>query len=475
MKNKKLFLPVIITLIMAASGVKAQMPASEKELSTETNIRFSLFNQEVKPGKVELMAEVKNAGAEYWELSNGVKVYIKPLNSKDEIKLYAFRNGGLNIHVPGDLPSAESAVPLAVASGLSYFDKSLLTRILDGKEVQLSPYMNEYYEGFNGKVSQKDFETLLQMVNLSMTHPKLDETAFAAYKSKLIADNELGQKDPNIFFEDHLNQMLYNHHALKPMHDKEYISGMDYSKTKRIYQYHFSNANDFTFVLVGNIDKEKDRVLIEKYLASLPVSDKNYFFQPAYTEYSKGSLQNVVSYPMDSKKARVHIGFQGEANRDYSMRLNFSVLEALLTSKLSEKMKAEQTQCDLLVSNEVKAYPNPHYQFTMRFQCAPENTAKITSWIQSEIESIKAQGPTATDLQNAKNLMISNHLTKVKDNDFWVNTLANAVHFKEDVMSEEDYALLLNKIEVKDMQQFAKQYLGENKIELVLNQASKSI
>ena len=136
-KFKTILMVLIAVLVSSTTMLKAQKPSSSSDLNSETSVNtgksenYQLFTKTVKPGKLEIISEVKNASTEYWEFSNGVKVYLKPTQFKDdEIMLYAFRKGGYNIHKAEDLASAENSASLAYYSGVAKFDFSQMNEFL---------------------------------------------------------------------------------------------------------------------------------------------------------------------------------------------------------------------------------------------------------------------------------------------------------------------------------------------------------
>ncbi len=476
-KFKTILMVLIAVLVSSTTMLKAQKPSSSSDLNSETSVNtgksenYQLFTKTVKPGKLEIISEVKNASTEYWEFSNGVKVYLKPTQFKDdEIMLYAFRKGGYNIHKAEDLASAENSASLAYYSGVAKFDFSQMNEFLSGKKLKFSPFIDEYYEGFSGFSSIKDLETMLQLVNLSITEPRLDENAFNDFIAKSMVSYQSSQKDFNTLFNDSVQQVLYNHHPMKPIRNKEYYSSIDFMKAKKAYEMHFSTANDYNFVLVGSINKERDRKLIEKYIGSLPVSEKNYYFSPLYASYAGGKLSKVVNCPKEVGMSRVYISFQGNAALDINTGLHLKAIAEILKDRYSESIigAKNDTYC-VNVDSKIDNYPQPAYKFTISFDCVTANAEKLASTVAQEIENIIKNGPGTNDLQQSKANLMKDYAKKIKENDYWLKTIVGSIKNKESILSENEYKSLLNEIHEGSLQEVAKQYLsGENKIEMIL-------
>ena len=59
-----------------------------------------------------------------------------------------------------------------------------LQKFLSGKTVRVLPNISETSEGFNGISSVKDFETMLQLIYLYSTKPRINHELFQSFISK---------------------------------------------------------------------------------------------------------------------------------------------------------------------------------------------------------------------------------------------------------------------------------------------------
>ncbi len=149
-----------------------------------------------KPGKIKKVSKNDILGTTEWILSNGAKVILKPTTfKKDEILFNAYSIGGLSkVENIEDLPSAEFATEVVSNNGLSDFNQIELKKLLSGKIASVSPYIDNYEEGFSGNSSVSDFETMIQLLYLHFTALRKDDNAFTAlmnnYKA-FLANSEI--------------------------------------------------------------------------------------------------------------------------------------------------------------------------------------------------------------------------------------------------------------------------------------------
>jgi zinc protease len=116
-------------------------------------------------------------GITEWELSNGVKVILKPTNFKeDEILFRATSPGGTSLAADSDYLTASSATLLVTAGGLGKFSAVDLDKMMSGKIATATPFINELQEGLTGNSSKKDLETMFQLITCASRNRALTRT-----------------------------------------------------------------------------------------------------------------------------------------------------------------------------------------------------------------------------------------------------------------------------------------------------------
>src|SRR5678815_3683285 len=206
-----------------------------------------------------------------WELSNGVKVVLKPTNLKpDEIVFQAISNGGTSLASDADFIPASTAVNLVTAGGLGKFNLVDLRKTLTGKVASARPFISEIQEGVSGGASRKDLETMFQLIYLTFTAPRLDRDAFTVQvtQAKTILANQ--EADPDYAFSKAINDALYGNHPRRQPTTLDTIAKWDLDKSMAFYKQRFADASDFTFIMIGDFDLPMMKPFAEKYLASLP-------------------------------------------------------------------------------------------------------------------------------------------------------------------------------------------------------------
>ena len=82
------------------------------------------------------------------------------------------------------------------------------------------------------------------------------------------------------------------------------VDKMDYDKILSMYQDRFKDASDFTFILVGNVDVEAVKPLIESYLGSLPSINRKETFKDNHIAMRKGIYKNEFIRQQETPKSK---------------------------------------------------------------------------------------------------------------------------------------------------------------------------
>src|SRR5690606_7357080 len=101
-----------------------------------------------------------------------------------------------------DYMSASTAASLVGNGGVGAFNGIELQRLLTGKLVGVTPYIGEFEEGLRGGGSPADLETMMQLIYLRMTAPRIDTNYFEAFKAQTRSALQNRDVNPTFVFED---------------------------------------------------------------------------------------------------------------------------------------------------------------------------------------------------------------------------------------------------------------------------------
>ena len=417
----------------------------------------------ITAGKVDKKSKIKEFGAEQWTLSNGVKVVLKSTDFKDdEIRMTGFSYGGYSLYEQEDDISAKMATDIIIESGLNGFDKIELGKLLSDKTVSVSPYIDELSEGFSGASSVNDFETMLQLINLYFNKARYDETAYKSYLSKMKSMFENQAVSPENVFRDSIKSVLSSHHLrARPMSAK-LLDEANYKRVHKIYRERFSDPASFTFYFVGNIDLKTAKPLIEKYLGSLSNTNNNEKYRDLGIEFPKGKIDVAVKKGTEPKSI---VLMQFNHNFDYNQkdRIAIKTLGKILSIDLIDEIREKNSWV-----YSIGAYPSYEKLPTAKavvsvyFPCSPENIDKATNSTLDIFRKVASEGPTDINLNKAKQQLLKERETKMRENKYWLNTMKAYNFDKIDYSEFKNEEKIINALTKEDIIAVAKKYLKED-------------
>ena len=140
---------------------------------------------------------------------------LKPTDFKnDQIIFSGFAPGGTSLYSDADYQSAASAPGIIAANGVGNYNTGELSKYLEGKQLNVSPFINERFEGIRGASTPKDLETALQMVYAYFTEPRKDTAIFKGIMARSEAGLANRANDPNSVFGDTVSAVLGSHNML---------------------------------------------------------------------------------------------------------------------------------------------------------------------------------------------------------------------------------------------------------------------
>ena len=224
----------------------------------------ALLDSSPTPGKVIKTGAKESIGVTEWELSNGVKVILKPTTFKeDEIVFRASSPGGTSLAADSDFIPASTASQVIASGGIGKFNITDLRKMMTGKVASATPFISEVQEGLSGASSKRDLETMFQLIYLRFTQPKADANAFnvQATQMKTLLANQSAVPEFNFF--DALQNALYQNHLRRRIPTAATIDQWNLEKSLAFYKERFADASDFTFVFVGSFDLPTIKPLVE--------------------------------------------------------------------------------------------------------------------------------------------------------------------------------------------------------------------
>ena len=430
-----------------------------------------LLAEQPVPSPVIKKTANSDFGFDELHFGNGVRMILNPTDFKnDQIIISSFSPGGLSLYPDRDVLTATLAPTVIVQSGLGEYNMTDLQKKLSGITASLSPYIDELREGLRGTCSPKDLETLLQLNYLYFTKIRRDEDAFNSFISMIKNRIKPMRSVPLMIFSDTLSKIVSkNNPRVITLPTEAQVDQINLDRLITIFKDRFADASDFTYVMVGNFKVDEVTPLLEKYIGGLPSLKRKENWRDVSPEFPEGKV--IVDVPKNSEpQSRVAMAWEDDFRWKPKDRQGFAMLISILNIKLRESMREDQGGVyGVSISGSPEKLPKSKFSIVSQWGCSPENIEKLAQTVLDEMNKIKKEGPTDTDLNKVKETMIRERETLVRENTFWLSYLQNHYLYGSRLLSLEEYKDLVNSITAKKIQAVAKRYLDtENYVRVAL-------
>jgi zinc protease len=416
------------------------------------------------PGKVVSGRSIPAADVTQWTLSNGVRVFVKPTDFKaDEVQFSATSAGGTSLAPEADYMSAGLASQIVALSGLGSFNAVDLGKKLSGKIASAGASIGETSEGLSGRASPKDLETMFQLIYLDFTAPRLDTSAYQAFKNQVGPFLANRGANPDQVFADTVQWTMTQHAFRSRPISAATFAEVNPEKALAFYKDRFADASGFTFVFVGNVDTLTLKPLVEKYIGSLPSSGRKENFRDNGIVPPKGVVERVVHKGVEPK-ANTLIEFTGACTYTPANRLAMRAMIELFQIKLNETLREQLGGTySPNAGGSCSRVPRQEYAVQVQFNSSPENVEKLSKSVFALIDTLKAAGPSQGDVDKVKEQLLRAHEVEVKQNAYWTGNILARDAAGEDIAGlTTGYEEMIKAITPASIQASAKQYFNVN-------------
>lgn len=470
-------------VIMAPEKNKEQLPTKSAILSLlkhanknlvaykDDVLDSPLLSQEPIPGTIKSEQVFDKLAITELELSNGIKVFLKPTTFKnDEILIRGIGKGGYSLF-PDSRESGIFSSYLVTGGGVGAYSQVQLQKFLTGKTVSITPYISELNEGVMGSTSPKDLETALQLIYAYFTVPRKDADVAAGFISnqKAYLENMKNTSTPEQVYGDSLTAILTNYHPLRTPLKPENMDKVSLDKALEIYKDRFTDASDFVFTLVGAFKIEEIKPLLEKYLGGLPTTDRNDVYMHPNIFPPSGVINKNI-YKGFENKSQVTLVSSGAYDFNPENNVQLNALTEVIQIKLTEALREEESGVyGVGVSSELNKIPSGRYEINIRFGCAPDNVDKLVKRVWHEVDKIKQDGAEPKDIEKYAAEVTRNQQLALKTNRFWLGYINESVYYEEDINLVLKQNELLKSITSNSIKETAIKYFNDqNRIQVTL-------
>ena len=459
-------------------AVMAQVKASQIDPYQDNTVKEPLIapNTKLKGSKVKKSAANATLGTTEWTLKNGVKVVVKPTTFKaDEVQIRMVAQAGISALSDEDYNTGKYLSLVTSQMGISKFSATELRKQLSGKSASTAVAPDDYTTSVIGSGSPKDIETILQLLYLRFTDPRFNEDDFNTVLGQYISYVENIKSNPDYTASSEQLKTLYNNNPRRQQISTEVLKSINYQRIAPIYKQLLSNAADFTMYIVGNVDLETLKPLVEKYIGSLPANKKKLTKRvDDGVQYAKGEVVNDFKAPMQQPKVSVCRIYTGDIdfNLENSVAINF--LKDILRARYTESIREEKGGTyGVSVGGSLNALYTPNYEFDIQFDTNEAMADELSEIVVAELKQIAANGPKAEDLNKVREYLIKEWNNRLVQNGAWMNYLYQYYTYGEAMNRVANYEAVVKGMTAEKIAALAAKVLADNNMTYVVMRPAK--
>ena len=429
----------------------------------EDVVNEPLISEDLKGSPVKKAKEGVH-GSTVWTLKNGLKVIVLPTDhKKDQVIFTLEKDGGKNNIPAEDLTSFEDNIWQLYLSntGVSKFSGTTLPKLLAGKRVAASPYISGYSHGIKGQSAPKDIETAFQLAYLYYADPRFDENEFKVGIQQIEAVFPNIKNTPDFIYGVELDKILYDNNPRVVELNDETIAKANLKTIERNYRSLFSGVNGATLTIVGNVDLDTLKPLVEKYFGSLAKGKKSAVNKKEIISFAKGNVNKTLELEMETPKSSVLQFYSAYMPIDTKTNVTLSIakyiLDMIYTKEIREK---EGGTYGVGVAMAGHRSPQKRALIQVQFDTNPEQAEKLCGIAKDQLYKFVENGPTAEELAMAVENLKKNIPESRISNNYWLNVLSTWDEHGIDYDTE--YEAAVNSVTAEDVKAVLKAILDQN-------------
>ena len=464
--------PTEAQLVEIIKAVKS----AEIAANAEENLNEPLIDPATLKGSKVKKETAGVNGSTVWVLKNGVKVVVLPTqHKKDQVLFNLNMNGGKSVIPTEAMPSFEDNIWSLYLSntGISKFSGTQLPKMLAGKNVSVMPYLGGSQHGIGGQCAPKDIETALQLMYLTFVEPRFDQNEYETGIQQIKAILPNLKNNPMYQFQTEVSKIMYGGNERLVTLDEDVLEAANLETIEKVYtEKLFNDAAGATLRIVGNVDMETLKPMIEKYIGSLPKGKKAHeYIEENFTKMVKGNVEENVKVPMQTPKSTVLQVYSAympvDTKTEVALEIANYVLDMIYTKTIREQ---EGGTYGVGTRLSAEREPVSMVTFLVQFDTNPEQAGRLADLTIKYLKEYAQNGPTPEEFAMAVENVKKNLPESRISNNYWLGALSKNIHYGIDYDAE--YEAALNSVTAEDVKALLQKVLAqENLIDIMLSPA----
>ncbi|WP_167615192.1 M16 family metallopeptidase [Maribellus sediminis] len=424
-----------------------------------TPINAELLPEKPQPGKIVGEKMLEDFDAVEWTLSNGAKVIYRFADfQKNSVRLTAQSYGGTSMYNVEDLPSVAAVNGFVKTFGIGDLDPISYKKVMAGKTASSSFNVGPYTEVVAASSNSADVETMMQLVYMRFEQPRFDEEKYDNQMARNYKKLENKVKSVGELVKDTLNTILVNGNPRALKFNEYYLDQMNFERMEEIYRERFSNAGDFYFFIVGDVDAETLKPMVEEYIGSISSTGTKEMWMDHGNYFPEGINTYRIGLPTQNKSS-VYLKMNAKAKYSRETIIYHTILKSILDLRFTENIREKEGGTyGVGVKTSASIIPETRLGMEIRFDCDPSKAEYLRSLVLAELDEVQKNVKQA-DLDKVVLNMKKNAEHQDEKNTYWLNVLQTYYDTGENMLDPEYFDAVLERATTKDIEKAARTFL----------------
>jgi zinc protease len=345
--------------------------------------------------------------------------------------------------------------------------------MLAGKSLSVSPYIGNTRHGVEGQCAPKDLETALQIAYLYFADPRFDQNEYepGIQQIKALLPNILS--NPDFQFQQELNKVLYDNNPRVVGLNEEVVEKADLATIEKVYRELFKDAGGAKLTIVGNVDIEALKPLVEKYIGSIAKNKNARKLDEAnYINFAKGDVDKTVELEMATPKSTVVQVYSAympiDTKTEVALEVANYIIDMIYTKTIRED---EGGTYGVGTAMAGQRQPIERAVIQVMFDTNPEAAPKLIELAVKGLNDLAQNGPTEEQMSKALENLKKNIPESRISNSYWMGALDNWYDFG--INSDAEYEAAVNSITAEDIKTVLQAVLAQNNMIQVVSAPKK--
>ena len=454
------------------TDILAAVKEADIQANAEESINEPLIDSAKLKGSKSSKVKAGVNNSVQWTMKNGVKVVVLPTDyKKDQVMFQLVQNGGSSLIATEDLNSFESNIWTLWQNncGLSKFSSTQLSKMLAGKNVSCSPAIGSLTHAITANSTPKDVETALQLMYLTFMEPRFEQDEFQIGIDQINAVLPNIVTQPDFVFQKEFTETVFGNNPRKLTISESVVEKASLETVERVYRDLFKDAAGSILYVVGNVDVDTIKPLIEKYIGSITKGKKARMWQNRGEGIVKGNVVKHFNTKMETPKSSVAQVYSAYVPYSVKDEVLLSAAKYILDMIYTETVREQEGGTyGVGVGCNIVKDPVQRSVIQIMFDTNPESAEKLAALTRSGLEKLANEGPTEEQLSKAIENLKKNIPEKRITNSYWLSVLKK--FYEDNIRYDEEYEAAVNSITADGIKAVLKPLLEQgNFIEVIMS------